>query len=942
MFCGLALAHAQTTTFNGGWSFCEKPNSASPDFNVFGIGELTGDVSPMIWTSFGIAGSIGYQNCIYPNYSMVVEGRYGFASGSTGSIQSSRDDFMMLNFAMPFEPGNSSCYTVIDVNNKRFLFGNGGPWELAFRGVSDRYLEAEQVVSGVDVNLHVDVIGDAARYDYVLTNQTGSQAPIGLWQGAWMYLLDNNLNQKGGLDANDSPDNVFISIPNQRTPNIETIYTRSANPSVFPPSIDIDWSQVEPYGLRIETGPSPSTTDPVTGISDATQADVLMLGFHGETSTAFLLEDIRQGAPNMPANTFPIVHTSPGIQQSDLDYTDNPAYVLKYLAQPVAVNGTREIVQYFRDTWGQSNYAPPYSVVIDAPHVLNYDPNGLNGLTPNPSTIRVWVDNTRGFSTAEQEIPLQNVRITLDLTNTNGMTIVGGGKTQTKTIARIESRRMASVDFQVQADGIATGIQPLAVEVVAPPGPTKTVSGTIDISTTPKLPVVGGSNLVAFPWTFSDSSLDTIFGLTQPTQYQAFSWDPSQQGYVLATSAQRGVGTWLVVPNPSLIPQGYFNLNSNPTLPTDMATGEGSIALAQGWNLIGNPYPYPIPLGDLIGVPAGDPTHTYKWVDLVGANFVSPSMAFWDTTQSPPSYNFISGADAEMQPNTGYWIFVTDLGLTLEFPPVFLEGANVEQPAQSSLRPKVQATPFVQSSSMYRLQLTARTQDEVDDKNYIGKADSAKDATAMKIYKPPMAPKASLALSIASDKPGETRLAQSLLDNTGPMQWTIYVQNVKQQQVTLTWPNMSQVPKNVAFRITDVATGTSRNMRQTSGYTFTAAANTSRQFTVQATAGTASKAIIGNVVVSQGKGLDRNAPFTISYTLSADATTTIRILGANGQEVYTATRGRADVAGENTATWAMRDNANRAVAPGIYRVEITAETTDGERVRKIVPVNVIR
>ena len=36
------------------------------------------------------------------------------------------------------------------------------------------------------------------------------------------------------------------------------------------------------------------------------------------------------------------------------------------------------------------------------------------------------------------------------------------------------------------------------------------------------------------------------------------------------------------------------------------------------------------------------------------------------------------------------------------------------------------------------------------------------------------------------------------------------------------------------------------------------------------------------------------------------------------------------------------DNANRAVAPGTYRVEILAETPDGERVRKIVPVNVIR
>jgi hypothetical protein len=175
------------------------------------------------------------------------------------------------------------------------------------------------------------------------------------------------------------------------------------------------------------------------------------------------------------------------------------------------------------------------------------------------------------------------------------------------------------------------------------------------------------------------------------------------------------------------------------------------------------------------------------------------------------------------------------------------------------------------------------------------------------------------------------------------MKWTVYVQSTRANQISLTWPNMSALPKNVSFRLTDVATGTSRDMRRTSGYTFTTTGSSTREFTIQSQPATASRAIIGNVVVSQpGRGRDRNAPFTISYTLSADATTTIRILGAGGREVYTATRGRADTVGENSATWALRDNANRAVAPGIYRVEITAETTDGERVRKIVPVTVIR
>ena len=69
---------------------------------------------------------------------------------------------------------------------------------------------------------------------------------------------------------------------------------------------------------------------------------------------------------------------------------------------------------------------------------------------------------------------------------------------------------------------------------------------------------------------------------------------------------------------------------------------------------------------------------------------------------------------------------------------------------------------------------------------------------------------------------------------------------------------------------------------------------------------------------------------------------TVRILCSTGREVFTVSRGRSEGAGENSVTWNLQDNANRAVAPGVYRVEILAETPSGERVRRIVPVNVVR
>src|SRR5690606_18435405 len=103
-----------------------------------------------------------------------------------------------------------------------------------------------------------------------------------------------------------------------------------------------------------------------------------------------------------------------------------------------------------------------------------------------------------------------------------------------------------------------------------------------------------------------------------------------------------------------------------------------------------------------------------------------------------------------------------------------------------------------------------------------------------------------------------------------------------------------------------------------------------------------SRPVIGNVIVTNDGRDVANSPITINYSLSADALVTVRVLSSTGKEVFTVTRGRSDSAGENSATWTLRDNANRAVAPGTYNVEISAETPNGERVRKIVPVNVIR
>jgi flagellar hook assembly protein FlgD len=122
---------------------------------------------------------------------------------------------------------------------------------------------------------------------------------------------------------------------------------------------------------------------------------------------------------------------------------------------------------------------------------------------------------------------------------------------------------------------------------------------------------------------------------------------------------------------------------------------------------------------------------------------------------------------------------------------------------------------------------------------------------------------------------------------------------------------------------------------------FTANEAGARQFELVIEPGTASRAVIGNVMVS-GSSRDPQAPISIQYSLSAAATVTSRILSVSGTEVFSMSRGRAENAGVNTVIWNKRMTDGTAVAPGNYLVEIIAETADGQRVRVTRPVVVTR
>jgi len=921
----------------GGWFFeCIDLNNMMPystDYGTIGTG------NELMVASLGVSGTVTYGGTAGPCYgptarTLNAAGRLGFQVGPVGSVQSDFDDGLALTVGMPNDPVGDYCYALIETDAGRALFGNGG-LNGAFVGASNRYFVGIWGDANTQVVLRVRVLGEAARLEWNITNLTEAVNNIGLRFGAYVGMITGQgqvdpgvpggVNQANSLLGTNfstpklTPENYigFTVLPTSKPVRNERNYFNTS-PN-FPKTADFYFGQTASYGTHLDNEPPESTRD-------ATRVRQFLIGNHGNFTSPGLLWN------NVMRDT--VFLGTPTQEEADI-FLNETCFIQAFELQPVAAGATRRIVHYWRSPWAVSDYNDPYTAIADAPKLVATDiANGVNELTPNPMTIRAYVDNQ--YATLDREVTLQDVRITLTLPPSMRRVADQNGvvKPASQTIPVIAPNAIAFVEWTVEADGEAFGYQPYSIKFEPVPGPVKTLNGTILVAATPRLRLPDGAVLVTFPWNFPDSSLDAVLGLQAGVDYVAYQWDPDQNGYVPATSAQRGKGVWII----TKADLGFHPLQQ-PSNPPDIARGGLLVNLRNGWNLIGNPYNYAVPLSQLVAVAEDTPGEAITWQQLLALGYVQASLAYYD--EESGNYLYTQGNDALLQPNTGYWLYVSTFRpIRLTWPAVFIpglpdagRGRNAPAPAPSS---------FAQTEKSWRLQLSARNGEGQDSQNFVGVVTGTRAAQSLKVIEPPAAPDSKVSLAIHDVVNGKpTRMAQSMTDKVTRKEWKLFVSSEIPGEVTVTWPNITTVPKNVQFRIVDPGGSVSRDLRSTSGYTVRFDKPGSRELRLQMVPGGAVRAIIGNVVVSRPSRAP-NSPFTINYSLSADAMTSIRILAGSGKEVYTITRGRADASGQNSATWPLRDNANRAVAPGTYTVEILAETVNGDRVRKIVPITVIR
>jgi hypothetical protein len=929
---GLGSAMAQQFPPAGWPEFCAIGTSLTQIYSIPYTGQL--DWSDLFGVFMGTGGQVTYgTNCYTNNVTLDNQGRIGFMIGSEGSVQdtayggSEIDNWLYLTMGMPIGVAGNFGYAK-SVRQEgttaavRTGFG-ANAIDTTYFGASDRYFVGETTNDNIRISLRVDIMGDTGRLQWTMTNQ-GPQANIGLEFGQVVTFFSPSFIS----DAN------FIDVPGYRPIQTDKRFVRNPNLSAtsphenpMPPYANFGVTQSLAYGLSV---PTMATSN----IPDQTPVDILDIGKSG-----FLLGP-------QPGNTMPMpaAYSTPSPILEDTPIGE-AAYVQRWLPVLTNQNENRIITAYYRTTWGVSDYQKPYSIVVDTPKVVGVNDSNPNVFNPNPMTIRVYIDNSRGFSSVEKPIPLNDVRITLNLPQ--GMTDANNpssnrivkfidvvppvsSKGTGDPILEDEHHHVKFADFQVNVDPNLFGIQQYTVTVSPTPGPTKTVTGTINVASQPRLLIRDTANLVTAPWQFSNTTWATILGnssdpLVINRDFQAFEWDSAQQAYVLQTGPKRGFGNWII----SNKDVGYTQLGGNPTTPPDLATGAPLVILKPGWNLIANPYNYSIPISQIVGVASTDPSESQTFADLASQNIISSTLSYWD--QNTQSYKFTGDFTDMLVPNRGYWVYVSSSdSVTISFPPVY--AAFIPQGTGGILKPNrapqnssAPKPSGLRTASKWRLNLTVRTNAALDDQNFFGIAKNNADVPAARVMKPPVAPSRNAVSASFVQRQGtrDVLLAQALMPDVSRNEWNWQVYTKSAGSATVAWPNVSQVPANVRLSLIDLATNKSIDMRKQSTYTFDGKALSNRQFKIVADSGVVSTGPVLTTVQAQRDGRGKDSPFTIRYLLGSEASTTVRVL-SNGREVYVITRDRQDRAGSNSTSWNLRDAANRRVRAGVYTIEVSA------------------
>ena len=601
-------------------------------------------------------------------------------------------------------------------------------------------------------------------------------------------------------------------------------------------------------------------------------------------------------------------------------------------------------------------------------------------LTPQRLDIYGSVYN-RQLSEAQFDIVLKDVKMSLTLPDglrfaTNPTT--GQPDTATKSVGDIPGDTDRIAQWVAEPTGTTFGT--FAYQMTATVGGISPLSRTISRSVTiPATPLFNVSadyfQMIGFPFEFdravtnNNDTSSILNGLSKPTDTNPgsltfFKWVPDPESidgagrYQATTTIERGEGYFY---RPAISRLLFLNgVRPDPqATPVDPGTRVQYFqkVLERGWNMISNPWVYGVPVSfiSLADIDNNDPEAdlnlTY-FPDAVASGLVRGGIFFYNPDKR--DYDFFQDYTQEIKPYQGYWVYLEDRKILRIAVPSQKQSAVIPAPdgtipVTSPITRKEpvgaiasgRAFPLAQTTNNWKIQLVAKrigqnaSETANDSMTLLGVSPNAKDGDDSRdLPKPPPVMTDYVSVRIMHEvKSGKSRaFAQDLKAPGGKKEWEIEVISDKDGPVSLSWPKLSQLPKNIRLILTDKATGRKTAMNSKSSIVVNVSAKSTSRFVLTADKQATRPLAITNVVWKKEntRAANGSANYSISFKTTADAQIEARIMTMTGKTVNKLESGRAVVANETFKTrWGSRAQDGSQLPAGSYLLELTARGDDG-------------
>ena len=428
-----------------------------------------------------------------------------------------------------------------------------------------------------------------------------------------------------------------------------------------------------------------------------------------------------------------------------------------------------------------------------------------------------------------------------------------------------------------------------------------------------------GLQLMSLPGDYTAYDPASLFNIPPGGRLRLVAWEAPSQRYSVYPQAPAdrirvGVGYWLYLDAPT-----DLNRTGNPVLsPREVYLYGNTLTSTAEWNLVGDPFSVPI---DIYGLQVRDGNGVVMdWQTARALNKIR-SVLWAYVLGSYQASNIIS-------PYIGYWVATNE--------PLWL----IMSSSGTLAAPQTGASALAECwKGGWVMPLVVKAGDSQDASLYLGVAPGASDGfdpgrDQLKPPPPTMGPYVYAAAVPADADVGP--LAVDLRRAPGG-RYQVQVQTTAAgEPVTVTWPDLSAVPRDVKPYLIDPVANRRLYMRTTSSYTYTDQGG-SRTLVVEMATDSG-----GALVVSALQALPRGGGAEVVYTLSRPAVVDVVVMNISGATVRRLASGLAQGAGLNRVSWDGRSDRGSPVPAGRYLVVVRAAGESGERTQGVAAVTLGR